>query len=132
MPSYPYANFLYILFHFHLELGYGIFLGVIVYPGYQQYIVESGSAPTVMVPTYPSGSISHYVSPAGNYPNQAAVSQTGGGAQVVSSEPYYPSQVVVATQASAAAELQGATSVECSSQGPPPAYEEKEQCVNTF
>ena len=130
MPSYPYANFLYILFHFHLELGHGIFLGVIVYPGYQQYIVDSGSAPTVMVPTYPSGSISHYVSPAGNYPNQAAVSQTGGGAQVVSSEPYYPSQVV-ATQASAAAELQGATSVECSSQGPPPAYEEKERCVNT-
>lgn len=112
-----------------MELGYGIFLGVIVYSGYQQYIVESGSAPTVMVPTYPSGSISHYVSPAGNYPNQAAVSQTGGGAQVVSSEPYYPSQVV-ATQASAAAELQGATSVECSSQGPPPAYGEKEQFVN--
>ena len=113
-----------------MELGYGIFLGVIVYPGYQQYIVESGSGPTVMVPTYPSGSISHYVSPAGNYPNQASVLQTGGGAQVVSSAPYYPSQVV-STQASAAAELKGATSVACSSQGPPPSYEEKEQRVNT-
>ena len=121
--------FLYFLFHFHLELGYGIFLGVIVYPGYQQYIVESGSGPTVMVDTYPSGSISHYVSPAGNHPNQAVVSQTGGGAQVFSAH-YYPSQVV-ASQGSTAAELQGATSVTCSSQGPPPSYEEKEQRVNT-
>ena len=101
-----------------------------MYPGSQQYTVSSANGQTVMVPTYPSGSISHYVSPARSYPNQAVASQTAGGVQVISSVPYYPNQAV-ATQASAAAEFQGAASVTYSSQGPPPAYEGKEQCVNT-
>ena len=101
-----------------------------MYPGNQQYVVTSASGQTVMVPAYPPGSVPHYVSSAGNYPNHAIVSQTGGGAQAVASAPYYPNQVV-ATQASTAGELQGATTVVYSSQGPPPAYEEKEQPVNT-
>ena len=111
--------FLDFLFHFHLELWYTS--SVIVYPGHQQCIVTSASGQTVMVTTFPSGSISHYVSSTGNYPNQAVVSQTGGGAQVVSLAPYCLNQVI-STQASAAAKWQGAASVTYSNQGPPPEY----------
>ena len=107
-----------------------MFLGVIVYPGNQQYVVTSAGGETVMVPAYPLGNVPHSVSSAGNYPNQVVVSQTGGGAQVVSSAPYYPNQVV-ALPASTAGELQGATSVTFSNQVPPPAYVEKEEPVNT-
>ena len=101
-----------------------LLLGVIMYPGNQQYILTSGSGQTVMAPVYPPGSVPDYVSSAGIYPNQAGVSQSGGGA-LVSSTAYYPNQVVAA-EASTAGTMQGATSVTYSNQGPPPAYEEKE------
>ena len=90
-----------------------LLLGVIMYPGNQQYIVTSASEQTVMAPVYPPGSVPHYVSSAGIYPNQSVVSTT-----------YYPNQVV-ATEASTAGLMHGATSVTYSSQGPPPAYQEK-------
>ena len=100
-----------------------LLLGVIMYPGNQQYILTSESGQTVMAPVYPPGSVPDYVSSAGIYPNQAGVSQSGGGALVSSTA--YPNQVVAA-EASTAGTMQGATSVTYSNQGPPPAYEEKE------
>ena len=79
-----------------------------------------------MAPAYPPGSIPHYVSYAGNYPNQAVASQTGGRAQVVSSTPCHADQEV-AIDGTAAVSVQGPTSVTYSSQGQPPAYQEKQQ-----
>ena len=101
-----------------------IILGV-MYAGNQQYVLTSASGQPVMVPAYPPGSDPYYVSSAAFYPNQAGASQSGGGAQV-SSTMYYPKQAV-ATEASTAGPMQGATSVTYSSQGLPPAYQEKEQ-----
>ena len=100
-------------------------LGVIMYPGNQQYIVTSESGQTVMASAYPPGSVPHFVSCAGMYPNQSGVSQCGGAGQV-SSTSYYPDQVI-ATEAKTTRPMQGATSVTYSGQGPPPAYPEKEQ-----
>lgn len=102
-----------------------IILGVLMYAGNQQYIITSASGQAVMAPAYPSGSALPYVSSAGFYPNQAGVSQSGGAAQV-SSTTYYSNQAV-ATEASTAGSMQGATCVTYSSQGPPPAYQEKKQ-----
>ena len=65
-----------------------------------------------MAPVFPPGSVPHYVSLAGIYPNQAGLSQSGGEAQV-SSTTFYPNQVL--------------HSVTYSGQGPPPAYQEKKQ-----
>ena len=78
-----------------------------------------------MAPVYPPGSVPHYVSSAGIYPNQASLFQSGGEAQV-SSTTYNPSQLV-AFNAHTAGPMQAATSVTHSGQGPPPAYQEKEQ-----
>ena len=60
-----------------------------MYPG------TSISGQTVMVPAYPPGSFPRYVSYVGNYPNQAVVSQFGGGAQVISSSPSHANQVIL-------------------------------------
>ena len=97
-----------------------LLLGVIMYPGYQQYTLTSASGEAVMAPANPPGRIPHYVSPAGNYPNQAGVAQSGGGTQV-SSTTYYPNQAV-ATDASTPRPMQRATSVTYSTYEPPPAY----------
>lgn len=102
-----------------------IISGVLMYAGNQQYIITSASGQAVMAPAYPSGSALPNVSSAGFYPNQAGVSQSAGGAQV-SSTTYYSNQAV-ATEASTAGSMQGATCVTYSSQGPPPAYQEKKQ-----
>ena len=104
-----------------------ILLGVVMYAGNQQYIVTSASGQAGIASAYPLGSGPHYVSSAAFYPNQAGVSQSRGGAQV-SSTTHYPNQVV-ATEASTAGLMQGTTSVTYSSQGQPPAYQEKEQLV---
>ena len=79
-----------------------------------------------MAPAYSPGSIPHYVSYAGNYPNQAVVSQTGRPAQVVSSTTCHADQEV-AIDGTAAVSVQGPTSVTYSAQGQPPAYQEKQQ-----
>ena len=49
-----------------------------MYPG------TNASGQTVMAPAYSPGRFPHYISYSGDYPNQAVVSQSGGGAQVVS------------------------------------------------
>ena len=102
-----------------------LLLGVIIYPGNQQYIVTSASGQTVMLLAYPPGSVPHYVSHAEIYPSQAGFSQNGGRVHV-SSTMYHPNQVV-ATEASTAGPMKSSTSVTYSSQGPPPTYQEKEQ-----
>ena len=91
-----------------------------MYPG------TSISGQTVMVPAYPPGIFPRYVSYAGNYPNQAVVSQFGGGAQVISSSPSHANQVIL-TDASAARAVQDTASVTYSDQEPPPAYQERQQ-----
>ena len=98
-----------------------LLLGVIMYPGNQQYIVTSASGQTVMTSAYPSKIVLHYVSSAEIYPNQSGVSQGEGGAQV-SSTTYYPN-LVVASEARTAGPMQGATSVTYPDHGPPPAYQ---------
>ena len=50
-------------------------LGVIMYPGNQQYIVTYASGQPVMATAYPPGISPHYVSYAGKYPSQASISQ---------------------------------------------------------
>ena len=105
-------------------------LGVNMSPGNQQYIVTSINSQTEMAFVYPPGSVSHYDSSAGTYPNQADLSQSGGEAQVPSKK-CYPSSVV-ATEASTAGLTQGTSSVTCSGQGSPPAYQEKGQPDNAL
>ena len=99
-----------------------LLLGVIAYPENQQYIVTSTSGQTVMACAYPPGSFPHYVSYAGNYPSQVVVSQSGEGAQVVSSIPYHANQVV-STDTSAAGSGQATASVTYSDHEPPLAYQ---------
>ena len=103
-----------------------LLLGVIMYSGNQQYIATITNGKTVKVPAYPPESVPHYVSYPENYPNQAVVSHTVGGAHTVFSTPCHANQVV-ATVASATSSLQGTASVTYSGQGPPPAYQEKQQ-----
>ena len=106
-----------------------LLLGVITYPGNHQSIVTSASGQIVMAPANSPGSFPHYVSYAGNYPNQEVVSQSGGGAQVVSSIPYDANQVV-STDTSAAGAVQATESVTYSGQEPPPVYQEEQQPVH--
>ena len=72
-----------------------------------------------MIPAYLPVSIPQYVSSVENCSNQAVVSQTGVGAQLVSLAPCYPKQVV-ATQTITTGESQSDTSITYSSQGPHP------------
>ena len=97
-----------------------LLLGAIMYPG------TTISGQSVMAPAYPPGSFPHYVSYAGDYPNQTVVSQSGGGAQVVSSTPCHANQVL-STEASAAGAVQDTASVTYAGQEPPPAYQERQQ-----
>ena len=90
-------------------------LGVNMSPGNQQYIVTSTNSQTEMAFVYPPGSVSHYDSSAGTYPNQADLSQSGGEAQVPSKK-CYPSSVV-ATEASTAGLTQGTSSVTSQARG---------------
>ena len=103
-----------------------LLLGVIVYAGNQQYVVSSAGGQAVMAPAYLPESVPHYVSSGRNYPNEAVVL---GGAQTVSSTPYYPNKVV-ATEASTTWALQRAESVTYSDQEPPTAYQMKEEPGN--
>ena len=97
-----------------------LLLGVIMYPG------TGISGQTVLAPAYPPGNFPCYVSYAGNHPNQPVVSQSGGGAQVISSTPSHVNQVV-STNASATRAVQDTASVTYSDQEPPPAYQERQQ-----
>ena len=87
-----------------------LLLGVIMYPG------TGISGQTVLAPAYPPG----------NFPNQTVVSQSGGGAQVISSTPSHANRVV-STNASAARAVQDTASFTYSDQEPPPAYQERQQ-----
>ena len=97
-----------------------------MYAGNQQYVVASAGGQAVMAPAYLPESVPHYVSSGRNYPNEAVVL---GGAQTVSSTPYYPNKVV-ATEASTTWALQRAESVTYSDQEPPTAYQMKEEPGN--
>ena len=46
-----------------------ILLGVVMYAGNQQYIVTSASGQAAVASAYPPGTVFHYVSSAGFYPN---------------------------------------------------------------
>ena len=105
-------------------------LGVNMSPGNEQYIVTSTNSQTEMAFVYPPGSVSHYDSSAGTYPNQADLFQSGGKAQVPSKNCYPDS--VVATETSTAELTQGTSSVTYSVQGSPPAYQEKGQPDNAL
>ena len=91
--------------------------GAIMYRRNQHYIVTSVSAETVVTLVYPHSSIPHYVSSAGSYPNQASVSQSGGGAHVSWTTNY--TNKVVAIKASVAGSVSVATSITYLGQGPP-------------